>query len=76
MTITEMVVMRCIYVTKFSIITAINENFITTTLLFFNIVIIAIFIIIYMVTKQMEIVSRYFQFNPPYSTDVQKNVAR
>ena len=76
MTITEMVVMRCIYVTKFSMITSINENFITSTLTFFNIVIIAIFIIIYMVTKQMEIVSRYFQYTPPYSTNVQKNVSR
>ena len=76
MTITEMVVMKYIYITKFSMIAAINENFISTTLTYFNVVIIAIFIIIYMVTKQMEIVSRYFQFNPPYSTDVQKNVAR
>ena len=76
MTITEMVVMKYIYITKFSMIAAINENFISTTLIFFNIVIIAIFIIIHLVTKNMEIASRYCQYNPPNSTDVQKNVAR
>ena len=76
MTITEMVVMKYIYITKFSMIAAIDENFISTTLIFFNIVTIAIFIIIHLVTKKMEIASRYFQYNPPQSTNVQKNVAR
>ena len=76
MTITEMVVMRYIYITKFSMIAAINENFISTTLIFFNIVTIAIFIIIHLVTKKMELASRYFQYNPPQSTNAQKNVAR
>jgi hypothetical protein len=76
MTITEMVVMKYIYITKFSMIAAIDENFISTTLIFFNIVTIAVFIIIHLVTKNMEIASRYFQYNPPQSTNVQKNVAR
>ena len=76
MTITEMVVMKYIYITKFSMIAAINENFISTTLISFNIVIIAIFIIIHLVTKKMEIAARYFQYNPPNSTNVQKNVGR
>ena len=76
MTITEMVVMKYIYITKFSMIAAINENFISTTLTLFNIVIIVIFIIIHLVTKKMEIASRYFQYDPPNSTNVQKNVGR
>ena len=75
MTITEMVVMKYIYIT-FSMIAAINENFISTTLISFNIVIIAIFIIIHLVTKKMEIAARYLQYNPPNSTNVQKNVGR
>ena len=76
MTITEMVVMKYIYITKFSMIAAINENFISRILIFFNIVIIAIFIIIHLVTKKMEIASRYFQYDPPNQTNVQKNVGR
>ena len=76
MTITEMVVMKYIYITKFSMIAAINENFISTTLIFFNTVTIAIFIIIHLVTKKMEIASRYFQYDPPNQTNVQKNVGR
>ena len=76
MTFTEMVVMKYIYITKSSMIAAINENFISTTLISFNIVIIAIFIIIHLVTKKMEIAARYLQYNPPNSTNVQKNVGR
>ena len=76
MTITEMVVMKYIYITKFSMIAAIDENFISTIFIFFNIVTIAIFIIIHLVTKKMEIASRYFQYDPPNSNNVQKNVAR
>ena len=68
MTITEMVVMKYIYITKFSMIAAIDENFISTTLIFFNIVTIAIFIIIHLVTKNMEIAPKYFQHNVPKST--------
>ena len=73
MTITEMTLMKYIYISKLS---AINDYFISTTLFFFNIVIIAIFIIIHLVTKKMEIASRYFQYNPPNSTYVQKNIGR
>ena len=68
MTITEMVVMKYIYITKFSMIAVIDENFISTTLIFFNIVTIAIFIIIHLVTKKMEIAPKYFQHNVPKST--------
>ena len=76
MTITEMVVMKYIYITKFSMIAAINENFISTIFILFNIVVIVINMVIHMVTKNMEIASMYFQYNPPQSTNVQKNVAR
>ena len=76
MTITEMVVMKYIYIARFSMIAAINENFISTTLIFFNIVTIAIFMIIHLVTRKMEFASTNFQYNPSNSTNVEKNVAR
>ena len=68
MTITEMVVMKYIYITKFSMIAAINENFISTILILFNIVVIVINMVIHMVTKNMEIAPKYFQHNVPKST--------
>ena len=76
MTITEMVVMKCIYIWKFSRIAAINENFISTTLTLFNMVIIAINIILRLATREMEM---HAYFNPPQSaynlrTDEQNNV--
>ena len=76
MTITEMVVMKCIYISKFSRIAAINENFITATLTLFNMVIIAINIILRLATREMEL---YFYLNPQQSaydlrTDLQNNV--
>ena len=79
MTITEMVVMKCIYIWKFSRIAAINENFISTTLTLFNMVIIAINIILRLVTREMETSPSYFYLNPQQSaynlrTDVQNNV--
>ena len=78
MTITEMVVMKCIYIWKFSRIAAINENFISTTLTLFNMVIIAIDIILRLTTRQIEITQAYFYFNPQQftynlRTDVQNN---
>ena len=79
MTITEMVVMKCIYIWKFSRIAAINENFISTTLTLFNMVIIAINIILRLATRQMETSPLYLYHNPQQSvynlrTDVQNNV--
>ena len=79
MTITEMVVMKCIYIWKFSRIAAINENFISTTLTLFNMVIIAINIILRLATREMETSPWYFYLNPQQSaynlrTDVQNNV--
>ena len=68
MTITEMVVMKYIYISKFSMIAAINENFITQILICFNIVTVAIFTIIHWATKKMEIASEYFQYHPPNSS--------
>ena len=68
MTITEMVVMKCIYIWKFSRIAAINENFITTTLTLFNMVIIAINIILRLATRQMETTPLYSYRNPQQST--------
>ena len=74
MTITEMVVMKCIYISKFSRIAVINENFISTTLTLFNIVIITINLILHLVTKELE-TSTTIHFNPPKSTsNVQKIV--
>ena len=74
MTFTEMVVMKCIYIWKFSRIAAINENFISTTLTLFNMVIIAINIILRLGTRELN-----FYLNPQQSaynlrTDVQNNV--
>ena len=74
MTITEMVVMRCIYISKFSRIAAMNEYFISTTLTLFNMVIIAINIILRLATRELN-----FYLNPRQSaynlrTDVQNNV--
>ena len=79
MTITEMVVMKCIYIWKFSRVAAINENFISTTLTLFNMVIIAINIILRLATRQMETLPLYLYHNPQQSaynlrTDVQNNV--
>ena len=79
MTITEMVVMKCIYISKFSRIAAINENFITTTLTLFNMVIIAINIILRLATREMETSIFCFFYNPQQPifnlrTDVQNNV--
>ena len=68
MTITEMVVMKCIYIWKFSRIAAINENFISTTLTLFNMVIIAINIILRLATRQMETTPLYSYRNPQQST--------
>ena len=84
MTSTEMVVMKYIYIYKFSRIAEINENFITTTFTLFNAVIIAINIIIRLVTKEVETSPWYFNHNlqlPPQftynqRTDVQKNGVR
>ena len=79
MTITEMVVMKCIYIWKFSRVAAINENFISTTLTLFNMVIIAINIILLLATRQMETTPFYLYRNPQQSTynlrpDVQNGV--
>ena len=78
MTITEMVVMKCIYIWKFSRIAAINENFISTTLTLFNMVIIAINIIFHLSTREIETSPVYFYLNPQQftynlRTDVQNN---
>ena len=79
MTITEMVVMRCIYISKFSRIAAMNEYFISTTLTLFNMVIIAINIILRLATREMETSRYYFHHYPQKSaynlrTDVQNKV--
>ena len=79
MTVTEMVVMKCIYISKFSRIAAMNENFISTTLTLFNMVIIAINVILRLATREMETSPFYFYYNPQHSvynlrTDVQNNV--
>ena len=79
MTITEMVIMKCLYVWKFSRIAAINENFISTTLTLFNMVIIAINIILRLSTRAIETFPVYFYLNPQLftynlRTDVQNNV--
>ena len=76
MTLTEMVVMKCVYIWKFSRIAAVNEKIISTTLTLFNMVIIAINIILRLATREMEL---YFYLNPQQSaynlrTDVQNNV--
>ena len=79
MTLTEMVVMKCIYIWKFSRIAAINENFISTTLTLFNMVIIVINIILGLATRVLETSPLYFYYNPQQSvynlrTDLQNNV--
>ena len=81
MTVTEMVVMRCIYILKFSTIAAMKEYFISTTLTSFNMVIIAINIILRLATREMETSPLYLHHNPQLSnynlrTDVQNNVVR
>ena len=79
MTITEMVVMKCIYISKFSRIAAINENFITTILTIFNMVIIAINVSLRLATREMETSTIWTYHYPQQSaynlrTDVQNNV--
>ena len=81
MTLTEMVVMKCVYIWKFSRIAAVNEKIISTTLTLFNMVIIAINIILRLATREMETSPLYFHHNPQQSdynlrTDVQNNVVR
>ena len=78
MTFTEMVAMKCIYIWKFSRIAVINENFISTTLTLFNMVIITINIILCLSTREIETCPVYFylnpqQFNYNLRTDVQNN---
>ena len=60
MTITEMVVMKNIYIFRFSRIAAINENFILTTLTSFNVVIIVINLILRLGTREFETSPCYF----------------
>ena len=79
MTVTEMVVMKNIYIFRFSRIAAINENFILTTLTLFNVVIIAINLILRLGTREFETSPWYFYINPQQSaynqrTDVQNYV--
>ena len=79
MTLTETVVMKCIYIWKFSRIAAINENFISTILKLFNMVITAINVILRLATREMETSTIYTYHNPQQSaynlrTDVQNNV--
>ena len=79
MTSTEMVVMKYIYIYKFSRIAAINENFITTTFTLFNVVIIVINLILRLGTREFETSPWYFYINPQQSaynlrTDVQNDV--
>ena len=82
MTITEMVVMKNIYIFRFSRIAAINENFISTTLTLFNVVIIVINLILRLGTREFETSPWYFAMaplNPQQSaynlrTDVQNDV--
>ena len=79
MTITEMVVMKNIYIFRFSRIAAINENFILKTLTLFNVVIIVINLILRLGTREFETSPWYFYINPQQSaynlrTDVQNNV--
>ena len=80
MTITEMVVMKYIYMSKFSRIAAINEKFISTILTLFNVVIIAINLILRLMTKELETSPWYNnppQYTlPPYRTVVQTNIVR
>ena len=79
MTMTEMVVMKCIYISKFSRIAIINEYFITTTLTLFNMVIIAINIILRLASGEVETSPMYLYHNPQQfaynpRTDMQNNV--
>ena len=79
MTITEMVVMKNIYIFRFSRIAAINENFISTTLTLFNVIIIVINLILRLGTREFETSPWYFSINPQQSaynlrTDVQNDV--
>ena len=79
MTLTEMVVMKCVYIWKFSRIAAVNEKIISTTLTLFNMVIIAINVILRLATREMETSTIYTCHYPqqsPYNlrTDVQNNV--
>ena len=78
MTTTEMVAMKCFYISKFSKIAIINENFVSTTLTLSNLVIITINLILHLVTKELE-TSTTIHFDPAKSTsniriDVQKNI--
>ena len=80
MTITEMVVMKYIYISKFSRVAAINEKFISTTLTLLNVVIIVINLMLRLVTKELETSPWYNippQYTlPPYRTVVQTNIVK
>ena len=64
MTIAEMVVMKNIYIFRFSRIAAINENFISTTLTLLNFIIIVINTMLRMGTREIETSPWYFNLNP------------
>ena len=59
LTIAEMVLMKVIYILRFSMIAIMDENFITTILNMFNMVFISILVIFRMMSDEQETTSWY-----------------
>ena len=77
LSITEIVVMKAIYIFKFSQIASMNEYIITTTLIFFNIIIILIIVVLRVTVKEYES-SPIFAYSNKYNqrTDLHKYVVK
>ena len=77
LSITEIVVMKVIYIFKFSRIASMDEYFITTTLISFNIVIILIIMVLRVTVKEYES-SAMFAYSNKYNqrTDLHENVLK
>ena len=52
--ITEIIIMKVIYIYKFSMITSMNEYFVTTLLILFNIVLVGISVTNHLIVKEYE----------------------
>ena len=77
LSITEIVLMKAIYIFKFSRIASMNEYFITTTLILSNIVIILIIMVLRVTVKEYESSAMFGYYNKHnQGTDLHENVLK
>ena len=54
LTMTEIVIMKVLYIFKFSTVTSVNEYFVKTFLISFNVVVVAIHVVMRLMLKEYE----------------------